>query len=172
MDQHGGGDLDRLRLVAHPVRLRLLSLLTGKAMSAAEAARELGETQANVSYHIRRLASGGLLELVDEQSVRGGLAKRYSHNPASGEVLNDLDRDSHLHLVQALAQQMTGRANHYRDGTDFAFTDAHLKIPADQWPRVKELARDLGRLVHEAAEHPPGDNPVSASVTVAVFETE
>ncbi|WP_268815939.1 helix-turn-helix domain-containing protein [Amycolatopsis alkalitolerans] len=39
-------------MLAHPLRLRLLSLLTGASLSAAEAARELGETQANVSYHL------------------------------------------------------------------------------------------------------------------------
>ncbi|MGI8954187.1 MAG: helix-turn-helix domain-containing protein, partial [Nocardioidaceae bacterium] len=35
-----------LRAPAHPVRLQMLSLLTGAAMSAAELARELHITQA------------------------------------------------------------------------------------------------------------------------------
>ena len=41
----GVADRDRvvsLRSLAHPVRLRMLSLLTGAPMSAAEVARELG----------------------------------------------------------------------------------------------------------------------------------
>lgn len=164
--------LEGLRLIAHPLRLQLLSLMTGTAMSAADAARELGATQANVSYHIRRLASGGLLELVDEHSVRGGLAKRYIHNPESGETIGATDRDSQLHLIHALAHQMTARAGLYREGTDFAFTDAHVTVPADQWPRVKGLARELGRVIHELAALPAGDDPVRASVTVAAFETE
>lgn len=48
-----------LRALAHPLRLRILSLLTGQAMSAAEVARALGCTQANASYHLRLLASVG-----------------------------------------------------------------------------------------------------------------
>lgn len=40
-----------LRALAHPLRLRLLSLLTGAAMSAAQVAREVGGTHANASYH-------------------------------------------------------------------------------------------------------------------------
>ncbi|MFC4560254.1 helix-turn-helix domain-containing protein [Nocardiopsis mangrovi] len=71
--------LPALRVLAHPLRLRLLSLLTGAAMSAAEAARELGETQANVSYHLRRLHDAGLLEAAGQTEIRGGLAKRYRH---------------------------------------------------------------------------------------------
>ena len=52
----------RLRATAHPVRLEMLSLLTGAELSAAEVARELGITQANASYHLRLLRTAGLLE--------------------------------------------------------------------------------------------------------------
>ena len=54
-----------LRAFSHPLRLRLLSLLTGTAMSAAEVSRELGTTQANASYHLRRLEAAGLLRVVE-----------------------------------------------------------------------------------------------------------
>ena len=47
--------LSSLRSVAHPLRLRMLSLLTGTSMSAAEVARELEITHANASYHLRQL---------------------------------------------------------------------------------------------------------------------
>lgn len=172
MDKSDGKDLSQLRLAAHPLRLQLLSLLTGRVMSAAEAARELGQTQANVSYHMRRLAAGGLIYLVDEQPVRGGTAKRYVHDPSSGETVDVTDRDSHLLLIKALAERMNARAGVFREGSNLAFTDAHVSIPADQWPRVESLARELGRLIHELAELPASENVVNASVTVAVFETE
>jgi len=48
-----------MRAVAHPLRLRILSLLTGAEMSAAELARELDISHANASYHLRVLASVG-----------------------------------------------------------------------------------------------------------------
>lgn len=57
-----------LRALAHPLRLRILSLLTGQAMSAAEVARALGCTQANASYHLRLLASIG--KVVVAESLR------------------------------------------------------------------------------------------------------
>lgn len=171
MNDQDNADLSGLRLVAHPLRLRLLSLLTGHTMSAAEAARELGETQANVSYHLRRLADGGLLEFVDEVPIRGGVAKRYRHNSDSGEVLTDADGESFLVLMRTLAQQLTTRAPLYRENTPFAFTDAHVSIPPEEWPRVQELARELGRVIHDLAERPASDNAVRASLIVAAFET-
>ena len=50
-----------LRAMAHPIRLRILSLLTGAPMTAADVARELGITHANASYHLRNLLAGGVI---------------------------------------------------------------------------------------------------------------
>ena len=68
-----------LRATAHPLRLQILSILTGTAMSAAELARELGTTHANASYHLRVLAQAGEVVPDGEESIRGGVAKRYRH---------------------------------------------------------------------------------------------
>ena len=68
-----------LRAVAHPVRLQMLSLLTGTELSAAEVARELGITHANASYHLRTLLDAGELVIASEEKIRGGVAKRYRH---------------------------------------------------------------------------------------------
>ena len=81
-------DLKGLRAMAHPVRLRMVSLLTGSAMSAAEVARELGLTHANASYHLRILLDSGEIVEAGEERIRGGVAKKYryphelrGHNP-------------------------------------------------------------------------------------------
>ncbi len=65
-------DVRGLRAGAHPVRLRILSLLTGSAMSAAEIARELDLTHANASYHLQVLARAG--EVVEAGGRRSGAA--------------------------------------------------------------------------------------------------
>ncbi|AEV81128.1 Arsenical resistance operon repressor [Actinoplanes sp. SE50] len=66
-----------LRALAHPVRLRIMSLLTGAELTAADVARALGITHANASYHLRHLSAGGLIAAAGEEKIRGGLAKRY-----------------------------------------------------------------------------------------------
>ena len=63
-----------LRAMAHPLRLRMMSLLTGAELSAAEVARELGITHANASYHLRVLLDAGELEVAGEEKIRGGIA--------------------------------------------------------------------------------------------------
>src|SRR5689334_24607477 len=77
-----GDEADRqsLRATAHPVRLRIMSLLTAAPMTAAEVARELGLTHANASYHLRNLLAGGLIVVDGEEKIRGGVAKRYRYD--------------------------------------------------------------------------------------------
>lgn len=82
-DDCGMSTLDELRATAHPIRLRLLSLLTGAAMSAAEAGRELGYSQATASYHLRVLERAGLVRVVETVRLRGGEAKRYRHESSA-----------------------------------------------------------------------------------------
>ncbi|MDT5029242.1 MAG: hypothetical protein QOE61_5668, partial [Micromonosporaceae bacterium] len=74
-----------LRALAHPVRLRILSLLTGASLTAAEVARELSLTHANASYHLRQLHAAGAIVSAGEERIRGGMAKRYRYLPAADE---------------------------------------------------------------------------------------
>ena len=71
-----------LRATAHPVRLRIMSLLTGAPLTAADVARELGLTHANASYHLRNLLAAGMIVPAGEERIRGGMAKRYRYDAA------------------------------------------------------------------------------------------
>ncbi|TDE39898.1 ArsR family transcriptional regulator [Nonomuraea mesophila] len=60
-----------MRAFAHPVRLALHELLMrAGAMSAAEAAREAGISQALASYHLRQLAKYGFVEQAEARDER------------------------------------------------------------------------------------------------------
>ena len=162
-------ELAGLRVVAHPLRLKLLSLLTAESLSAAEAARVLGESQANVSYHLRRLAQAGLVQLVEEARVRGGVAKRYRHDPASGEALGSGDADEHRALMSALSTELVQRSGRYEPGAPIVFTDAEVVLPAETWQRVRDLGRELGRLLHDEAVAAGTPGAVRVAATVALF---
>ncbi len=162
-------ELEGLRVVAHPLRLKLLSLLTAESLSAAEAARMLGESQANVSYHLRRLAQAGLVHLVEEARVRGGVAKRYRHDPSSGEALASGDADGHRALMSALSSELVQRSGRYEPGEPIVFTDAEVLLPAQAWQRVRDLGRELGRLLHDEAVAAGTPGAVRVAATVALF---
>ncbi|MBB4925759.1 helix-turn-helix domain-containing protein [Kitasatospora kifunensis] len=159
-----------LRALAHPLRLRLLSLLTGQAMSAAEAARELGETQANVSYHLRRLLAAGLLEPAEEVVVRGGRAKRYRHDPQSGTTVNATTSGEFQLLTAALTDELRRRSGLRVAGAPGALTDAEFWVDPEVWQRAAQLADELGCLLHEAAQPSGTPGAVRVSATMVLFQ--
>jgi DNA-binding transcriptional ArsR family regulator len=162
--------LGELRALAHPVRLRILSLLTGAAMSAAEVARELDLTHANASYHLRQLHRAGYAVIAGEESIRGGKAKRYRYDvdQAAGMTSNPSESASYYQAIAAeLVRRGSGRSALGHLGTS---ADAELWVPEDAWQetvrRVSEAVMDL----HRAALPPRAADAVHVSVTTALFE--
>ncbi|MFE9384678.1 ArsR/SmtB family transcription factor [Streptomyces sp. NPDC007025] len=161
-----------LRVLAHPLRLRLLSLLTGEAYSAAEAARILDQSQANVSYHLRRLHKAGLVEAVGEVSVRGGTAKRYRHDPDSGDRLGrgvPQGVDAYLALAGALGEELRRRTAQRDTGVRGEMTDAEVWLEPEVWAGVRERAREVGDELHRCALPPGTDGAVRVSATMVLF---
>lgn len=73
-------DVAVLKLLAHPLRSRMLGLLRleGDA-TASELGRRLGESSGATSYHLRQLAHAGLIEEAPEQPSRRERVWRASH---------------------------------------------------------------------------------------------
>ncbi|MFD5094573.1 helix-turn-helix domain-containing protein [Amycolatopsis thailandensis] len=162
--------LDGLRVLAHPVRLRILSLLTGAAMSAAEAARELGETQANVSYHLRRLHEAGLLDVVEEVRIRGGLAKRYRHDPESGTRFTSMNPEEDRLLITTMASELERRSEFHVRGEHGLTADVEMWVDRETWKKALAHAHELSELLHSAAKPPRTRGTIPVSATVAMFE--
>ena len=164
--------LGELRVLAHPLRLRILSLLTGAAMSAAEASRELGESQANVSYHLRRLHDAGLLEVAEEVRIRGGVAKRYRHDPDSGSAVHSRSTDDDLILASALATELQRRTEYRIRGVAGSMTDAELWVDRHAWDEALQLAHRLSKVLHDAAKPPRTRGTKRVSATVSMFQMD
>jgi len=168
--------LDELRATAHPLRLRLLSLLTGLPASAAEAGRELGCSQASASYHLRVLERAGLVEVVETVRLRGGEAKRYRHASSALPFRVDEARasssraeaDDRELFVEALADELRRRSALRTDGPQTS-TDAELWVDPETWRSVVRHVGQASAALHAAAQAPrsPGTRPVS--MTAALF---
>jgi DNA-binding transcriptional ArsR family regulator len=66
-----------VKALAHPLRIRILSILEEDAHSPSELAEQLGVPLGNVAYHVRALANLGLIKLVRTTPVRGALEHHY-----------------------------------------------------------------------------------------------
>lgn len=66
------------KALAHPLRTRILGLLEDRTSSPSELAHDLDAPLGVVSYHVRRLASLGLLKLVRRVPKRGAVEHYYT----------------------------------------------------------------------------------------------
>lgn len=160
-----------LRAVAHPVRLQILSLLTGTTLSAAEVARELGLTHANASYHLRLLLDSGLLEVASEERIRGGVAKRYRHpwrQPQRTGTTSRADRETY---ARAMAEELVRRVRQSA-GTPGHFSDAELWVTPDVLEHARAALNDASSSLHEQARPPRTEGTVRVGFTAALFEMQ
>ena len=168
-----------MRALAHPVRLRILSLITGSALSAAEVARELGLTHANASYHLRQLLAAGTIDVASEERIRGGDAKRYRYDlsrdiradgePATGAV----HMRQRQQVYEAVADELRRRARLVRPTKGrMHLTDAEFWVDPAEWAQLRSLVDDVSERLHRAARPPRSEGAIRVSATYVMFELQ
>jgi DNA-binding transcriptional ArsR family regulator len=164
-------EISGLRVWAHPLRLQMLSLLTGTAMSAAELARELGVSQALASYHLRQLADASVVELAEERSHRGGRERRYRYrSPApTARWWPSADRESQAMFVAAMAAELRRRSGHRAGGTEGLAVDAELWVSQEDWDEATRLIAEAAVTLHERARRPHEPGAIRTSATLVMF---
>ncbi|MFB9362378.1 ArsR/SmtB family transcription factor [Actinoplanes nipponensis] len=164
-----------LRAMAHPVRLRMLSLLTGASLTAADIARELGLTHANASYHLRNLLAAGLIVQAAEERIRGGVAKRYRYDAERSRdrdretMLGEHGADSQRALFAVVANELIRRTAAADWSVGGSMTDAELWVDPDAWRAIRDRITELSRDLHAAARPPHTPGTIRTSTTIAMF---
>jgi DNA-binding transcriptional ArsR family regulator len=72
------GPEQMVKAFGHPVRVRVLAILIDRIAGPKAIAEELDMNLSNVSYHLRVLQKAELVEIAEEEPVRGAIAHFYS----------------------------------------------------------------------------------------------
>lgn len=171
-EKETGAAVSAMRAVAHPVRLQMLSLLTGAELSAAEVARELDLTHANASYHLRVLLDADEIVVAGEEKIRGGVAKRYRYpherrgvHPKPGTPTGD----DQVFYARAVALEIERRLQH-RAAAPAQHSDLEGWVAPEIWQRAQALLMEASMLLHEHNRPPRSPGTVHVSQTVWAFE--
>ncbi len=167
-----GAAVSAMRAVAHPVRLRMLSLLTGAAMSAAEVARELDLTHANASYHLRVLLEAEEIVEAGEEKIRGGIAKRYRYpherrgeHPRPGTPT----ADDQVFYARALGLEIERRVQQRAPGPG-QHSDLEGWVAPEIWKQAVDLLLEASMLLHEHNRAPRTPGTIHVSQTAWAFQ--
>jgi len=163
-----------MRAVAHPVRLQMLSLLTGTEMSAAEVARELDLTHANASYHLRVLLDADEIVVAGEEKIRGGVAKRYRYPlERGGDHRKDpATLDDQVFYARAVALEVERRIQLRPRSTPNVSSDLEGWVDPETWDRARALMQEAAMMLHAANRAPRTPGTVHVSATSWAFQME
>ncbi|GAA3539553.1 helix-turn-helix domain-containing protein [Nonomuraea rosea] len=103
-------DAAAMRAFAHPVRLALHELLMrAGSLTAAEAAREVGVSQALASYHLRQLAKYGLVTQAEPRDERERPWKATESRQDWGDTAGPESTAAQSLLEQVMAERALAR---------------------------------------------------------------
>ncbi|MFN3427484.1 MAG: helix-turn-helix domain-containing protein [Candidatus Thermochlorobacter sp.] len=108
-------ELEQVRAIADPLRIRILNVLCEKAMTTKQVAEYLGENINKLYHHVETLEGAGLIKMVETRRNRGTLekyfravAKHFTLSPVLFEVRLDTEDDvSELTFSSTLQATLT-----------------------------------------------------------------
>lgn len=149
-------DVDTLRAVAHPLRMKLLGSLRADGPStASELGRRFGESSGSTSYHLRQLERFGFVIEDEDQPSRRERRWKAAHELTSFRTAALFENEAGQELLHLAMRQvvdyLTGNLEAYatRDlsGTwraALGASDYLLRLSADD---VNELRAELGAVI-------------------------
>ena len=178
-------DARLVKALAHPLRVRILGVLDERMASPSELAEELDAPLGNVSYHVRILASLGLIRLVKETPRRGSVEHHYEAVPrpliteeawslVPGTVKRAMIGAALEQAGQAVAAAAAGGGF---DRPETVLSRESSRLDAEGWQALADAARAFQAQTDEirrAAEQRlagSGEEGEEATVLVMLFST-
>lgn len=169
---------NQLRILAHPLRLRLLGILRSDGPStASKLAERVGESSGTTSYHLRQLAKGEFINEVEDRGTRKERWWEATHrvtnyspssfidSPGAHQALTSMRREI-LGFYHIAAQQYLAEEEDW--GATWAASAGASDLTVHLTPdRLKQLTAELMDVVERYFDDPtPEDDPDGADVLV------
>ena len=146
---------------AHPLRIHILGMLDDRVASPSEIATELEAPLTHVSYHVRQLASLGLIKLVRTTPRRGAVEHHYTAQIRPKITDDAWGRTPEIvkkNLVSGWIEQVgahvaSGAAEGGFDRDDAHMTRSSFMLDDKGWKAIsRELLKTLERVEKLGAE--------------------
>jgi DNA-binding transcriptional ArsR family regulator len=182
-----------IKALAHPLRVRILSILETREMASPnEMAEQLGVSLGVMSYHVRRLHALGFLELVKRTPRRGAIEHHYrakARPQVTDEGWAETPSIVKRAMVGASLQQISSYVNAAAGQGGFDRPDAYLtrnvltldeegrselaKAMSSWVARIDEIeAESAARIEAAGAADADGDNIKTTGVVLMLFDAD
>ena len=128
-------DLETLKAISDPLRLRIFGLLQGEARTVKQLAQELGVAPTRLYYHVNQLETLGLVRVVETRIVGGIIEKHYRAGVARISVDRGLLTPGAAPVDAALETMLSaildGVRDAIRESVRANLVDPTLETPAE-----------------------------------------
>jgi DNA-binding transcriptional ArsR family regulator len=174
-----------VKAMSHPVRVRLMAMLTERKASPNELAAWLGTTLGSTAYHVRALHKLGLIELVDEARRRGAVEHYYKAKALPNVTAESWSKASPVAKQATIGSRLKMVENHTNasaaaggfDRRDALLERMTVRVDEKGWTALAaEGARFLQRVERIGTEATKrltkagGDGAIDAGVVLLGFE--
>jgi DNA-binding transcriptional ArsR family regulator len=157
-------------LLLHPIRMRIVSAITGDRVTAKDLAKALPDIPQTTLYrHINILVDGGLLEVVDEIPQRGTVERVFGFKippSLSREDLKGLSKEEYQQvftmIITSLLQEAINALENIPDdgeidllGEGYQFSQVQLHLNDEEFEKFNH---DILSLMMKARENKPADD--------------
>jgi DNA-binding transcriptional ArsR family regulator len=176
-------DAAYFRALAHPLRLRILTMLDERPSSPARLAAALGASVNVVAYHVKRLRELDLAELVEVRRGRGGLEHVYAARPHptfSDAAWEALEPGARSRVLVPILRQLYEYVSRSAAAGGFERRDAHLsrtplRLDEAGWKALAaaddEWLREVAAIERDVAER-GSEELFDAGLVVLLFEAK
>lgn len=167
--------MNKIETILHPVRYKIIQqFMDGRSRTAKILANELKSIpQATLYRQLDALVKAGVLQITEENQIRGTVEKVYSLNVASAIVTNDdiknLTKEEHLQYFLLFTAQLARDFENYlqkeeidfeRDGISYRQMALHL---ADN--EFFEFVNELKEVYSKYSKYEPAENRTTRLVS-------
>jgi DNA-binding transcriptional ArsR family regulator len=152
----------KTKLILHPVRMKITqSLLNGKKLNVQQIAEQLKDVpQATLYRHLNKLLEADVIEVVQENQIRGTVEKVYGikeQEVNSPEDFLNLSKEQHLELFFSFTTHLLGLYENYLDQGEVdllkdgvSYRVANVQLTDEEY---MELIRGMGSLIQKAMQN-------------------
>lgn len=153
--------LAKAELIVHSVRLRIIEEVQKKPLTSQQLSAALRDVpQASLYRHIKRLADGGILQVVEERLINGIVERVYAMKEGAGHLSREefaqISPQDHARYFAIFLGNLSGKMNRYLEQPQYDTTTEGMTYFQALLPLTDEEARqvrlDLLNLVERAAQ--------------------
>lgn len=163
-------ELDQIKAIAHPYRIKILSCFEEEPATAKQIADRMGEPHAKINYHIKTLQRVGILQLVDERA-KSGIVEKYYLPAAKAFIIHKSIKNADIKKEYGdITHAFCKAIENIQEGFNLSLYIKECYLSQDQMNILSDKLKDV--IEDFIDDQKKGEDQKTCSITSLIFSEE